>query len=124
MILVVDDEPALVDVISSVLEDEGHAVVGAPDGLAALDLLRSGLRPCLTILDLMMPRMNGWELRDMMLADPDLADIPVAVVSALALGEMRQLRLSAVIGKPFRLEQIVQLADRHCTPEDTGHSPS
>ena len=115
MILVVDDEPALVEVISSLLEDEGHAVVGAADGLAALDLLRDGLRPCLTILDLMMPRMNGWELRDEMLADPDLAAIPVAIVSALALGEMRQLQVAAVITKPFRLEQILQLVDLHCS---------
>lgn len=116
MILVVDDEPAIVEAISSVLEDEGHAVATAHDGLAALDLLRDGLRPCLTILDLMMPRMNGWELRESMLADPALADLPVAVVSALGLTEMRQLRLSAVIAKPFRLDQIVQLADRHCAP--------
>lgn len=116
MILVVDDEPGIVEAISSVLEDEGHAVATAHDGLAALDLLRDGLRPCLTILDLMMPRMNGWELRESMLADPDLADLPVAVVSALALTEMRQLRLTAVIAKPFRLDQIVQLADRHCDP--------
>ncbi len=116
MILVVDDEPGIVEAISSVLEDEGHTVATAPDGLAALDLFRDGLRPCLTILDLMMPRMNGWELRESMLADPDLADLPVAVVSALALTEMRQLRLTAVIAKPFRLDQIVQLAGLHCDP--------
>ena len=117
MILVVDDEPGIVEAISSVLEDEGHEVATASDGLAALDLLRDGLRPCLTILDLMMPRMNGWELRDAMLSDPDLADLPVAVVSALAPSEVRQLRLTAVIAKPFRLDHIIQLADRHCDPD-------
>jgi len=90
--------------------------------MAALDLLRDGLRPCLTILDLMMPRMNGWELRESMLADPDLADLPVAVVSALAVAEMRQLRLAGVISKPFQLEEIVQLAERHCDPSPTGRS--
>lgn len=114
MILIVDDEPALVEAISSVLEDEGHAVTIAADGRAALGLLRDGLRPCLAILDLMMPHMDGWELRETMLADPSLADIPVAVVSALARGEMRQLRPVAVIKKPFALTQIVELANRHC----------
>ncbi|MGI8999041.1 MAG: response regulator [Candidatus Limnocylindria bacterium] len=120
MILLVDDEPAILEAISSVLEDEGHAVATAGDGMAALDLLRNGLRPCLTILDLMMPRMNGWELRESMLADPDLADLPVAVVSALAVAGMRQLRLAGVISKPFQLEELVQLAERHCDPSHTG----
>jgi CheY-like chemotaxis protein len=114
VILIVDDEPALVEVISSVLEDEGHVVTTATDGAAALALLQSGVRPCLTILDLMMPRMNGWELRERMLAEPELASIPVAIASAYASGELETLRPAAVIHKPFRLEDLVELAARHC----------
>lgn len=115
MILVVEDEPAIVEVIRSVLEDEGHVVHSASDGVAALDMLRDGFRPCLAILDLMMPRMNGWELREHMLAEPDLADIPVAVVSAF-VGEVSHLDVSAVIRKPFDLAEIVEVAERHCGP--------
>lgn len=114
MILVVDDEPALVEVITSVLEDEGHQVATAHDGEAALALLQDGVRPCLAILDLMMPRMNGWELRERMLAEPDLADIPVAIASAYATGEVERLKAAAVIAKPFRLEDVLELAERHC----------
>ena len=88
MILVVDDEPAMVEVIRSVLQDEGHAVATAPDGLAALEYLRDAPAPCSAILDLMMPRMNGLELRAAMLAEPSMADIPVAIVSAFADGDM------------------------------------
>ncbi len=113
MILVVEDEPALVEVITAVLEDEGHAVRSASDGLEALELLRDGTRPCLAILDLMMPRMNGWQLREHMLAEPELAGIPVAVVSAYA-GDVSVLDVAAVIRKPFDLSEIVEVAGRHC----------
>jgi len=114
MILVVDDEPALVDVIRSVLTDEGHDVTTANDGLAALEYLRGAPRPCLAIVDLMMPRMNGWELRLAMLAEPSMADIPVAIVSAFTEGDLSSLRASAVIQKPFHLTEILELAERHC----------
>jgi len=114
VILVVDDEPSLVEAMSSILEDEGYLVTTAPDGLAALRALHDGLRPCLAILDLMMPKMSGWELRAAMLADPTLADIPVAIVSAFARGDMPSLRPNAVLQKPFELSQIVELADRYC----------
>lgn len=114
MILVVDDEPSLVEAISSVLEDEGYSVTTARDGLAALRAMHDGLRPCLAILDLMMPTMSGWELRAAMLADPNLADIPVAIVSAFARGEMSILQPTAILQKPFELSEIVDLADRYC----------
>jgi len=115
VILVVDDEPALVEVIRSVLQDEGHAVATASDGLAALEYLRDAPAPCSAILDLMMPRMNGLELRAAMLAEPSMADIPVAIVSAFAEGDMAHLRAAAVIQKPFHLAEIVELAERHCS---------
>lgn len=114
MILVVDDEPSLVEAICSILEDEGYSVTTARDGLAALRALHDGLRPCLAILDLLMPTMSGWELRAAMLADPKLADIPVAICSAFARGDMSTLRPNAVLQKPFELSQIVELADRYC----------
>jgi CheY-like chemotaxis protein len=116
VILVVDDEPSLMEAISSVLEDEGYPVTTAADGAAALRVLNDGLRPCLAILDLMMPSMNGWELRAAMLADAALAEIPVAVVSAFAHGEMTTLKPSAVLQKPFKLSEILELADRYCGP--------
>lgn len=114
MILVIDDEPALVEILAGALEDAGHAVTTANDGEAALSLMRNGAAPCLAFLDLMMPRMSGWELRRTMLGDPSLAQIPVAVVSAVAVDDDRDLRAVAVIRKPFVLDEVVDLADRHC----------
>lgn len=125
MILVVDDEPSLVEAMRSVLEDEGYPVATAGDGLTALRAMHDGLRPCLCILDLMMPAMSGWELRAAMLADPRLKEIPVAIVSAFARREMAELEATAVIQKPFELSQIVELANRHCGPSPaTGARPS
>lgn len=117
MILVVDDEPSLVEAISEVLEDEGYSVSTARDGITALRALHDGLRPCLAILDLMMPTMSGWELRAAMLADPELAGIPVAIASAFIRSDMSSLQPTAVIQKPFELAEIIELANRYCREE-------
>ena len=116
MILVVDDETAIAEVIGSVLEDEGYSVATATDGEEALEILRERASPpCLAILDLMMPGMNGWELRRAMLADPELSAVPVVILSAYTAGDMAGLRSVAVVQKPFQLDQIVELAALHCS---------
>lgn len=117
MILVVDDEESLAEVMTSVLQDEGYDAVAAHDGLAALDLLRQGPRPCLAFVDLMMPGMDGWQLRRAMLAEPALAAIPVVIVSAFLTDAVAALRPAGVIPKPFHLGQILEAADRHCRAE-------
>lgn len=114
MILIVDDEPAIVEAIGAVLEDEGYRVTTAPDGRVALEALRAGLDPCLAILDLMMPTMNGFELRAAMLDDPRLARVPVAILSAYAHTGSAALSADRVLSKPFELNDILELAYRHC----------
>lgn len=114
MILIVDDEPAIAEVMGFALRDEGYDVATAHDGEAALEFLRAGPSPCLAIMDLMMPGMNGWELRDAMLAEPELADIPVVILSAFAAGDMADLRPAAVIQKPFQLDHVLEVVARHC----------
>ena len=64
------------------LQEEGFAAKTASDGREALDLLLGGLRPCAILLDLMMPGMNGWDFRAEQMRVPELAEIPVAVLSA------------------------------------------
>src|SRR3954470_12387725 len=82
-VLVVDDDPDIRESVRLVLEDEGYEVEEAADGAAALALLRAATtRPDVILLDLMMPVMNGWQFRAAQLADDDLADIPVIVLSA------------------------------------------
>lgn len=113
MILVVDDEPGIRDAIGTVLEDEGYSVTTAGDGRVALQAMHDGLRPCLAILDLMMPVMTGVELCRAMERDPDLAGVPVVIVSAYGRGA-EDLKVTEVIQKPFSLDQILELAERYC----------
>ena len=68
-LLVVDDDVAIRAALADVLADEGYTVVTRPGGQEALDYLRQGQRPDVIILDLWMPRMDGWVLRGALLAD-------------------------------------------------------
>jgi len=82
-ILLVEDEESVREVIETVLRAEGYEVVSARHGSEALDVLRGGFRPCIIILDLMMPVMDGWQFRGEQLRDPELLKIPTVVYSAV-----------------------------------------
>lgn len=88
VILLVEDEAAIREVSEAVLEAEGYRVVTTCNGADALDVLRAGLRPCMIILDLMMPVMDGWEFRTAQLDDPELLKIPTVVYTAV--GNVRE----------------------------------
>jgi len=115
-VLIVDDDHAIVESLQDFLEDEGFAVVTAPDGQDALDHLRRGLRPCVILLDLMMPRLNGWEFRHEQLRDADLKDIPIVVVSAVPLDPAAKAQLGDVefVPKPPSLARLLAAVRRHC----------
>jgi signal transduction histidine kinase/DNA-binding response OmpR family regulator len=78
--LVVDDDPSATDLMSRWLSRMGYSVSVAADGEAGLDMARS-LKPHLVLLDIHMPRRNGWDVLDRLRSDPELAEIPVIIVS-------------------------------------------
>jgi CheY-like chemotaxis protein len=82
IVLIVDDDVALREGLAELIEHEGYATATATDGLDALAQLRQGLRPCAILLDLMMPKMDGWDFRTEQLKEDDLKDIPVIVMTA------------------------------------------
>src|SRR5690349_1848715 len=86
-VLVVEDSTDARQMLASLLEVEGFAVRTAANGREALDQLRAGPPPCLILLDLMMPVMDGYQFRAEQRQDPGLSPIPVVVVSAVAGGE-------------------------------------
>lgn len=86
-VLIVDDDRAVLNGLSELLESEGYAVATAIDGVDALKQLRAGLRPCVILLDLMMPLMDGWDFRHEQMKDPDLKDLPVVVITAAGFSE-------------------------------------
>ncbi|HEU4328145.1 MAG TPA: response regulator [Roseiflexaceae bacterium] len=115
-ILVVEDDRSSRMVLLRVLTNAGHSVIEAADGQTALGLLRRQTpKPSLILLDLMLPLMTGWELRNLLALEPNLADIPVAVISAVShLAERtRELNVVAVLPKPIDLDRILELAARY-----------
>lgn len=115
-VLIIDDDHAVVDSLSEFLEDEGFNVVTAADGQAGLDRLRQGLRPCAILLDLMMPRTNGWQFRQEQLQDDDLKDIPTIVVTAVPLDAAARAQLGDIdyLPKPPSMPRLLAALRRRC----------
>lgn len=111
-ILVVDDEYALVEGLTELLQDEGYRVLSAGNGRDALARLRSD-RPDLVLTDLMMPIADGRELIREMRALPDFRSIPVVIMTAaskevaLPMGNA-SLNVSRYLQKPFSLESLLE----------------
>jgi CheY-like chemotaxis protein len=82
-VLIVEDEPDVLEFMELLLQTSGYETMTAPNGREALELMRHR-RPCVVLLDLMMPVMNGWEFRERQLAEASIADVPVVCVSAVA----------------------------------------
>jgi CheY-like chemotaxis protein len=114
LVLVVDDNDDIREMLSLFLEEAGHAVVTAHHGREALRLFGHGLRPDLVVLDLMMPVMSGWELRQEMLRDPEVASIPTVVITGDRAWSRRSEELHAVaaLSKPFEPEEILALIEK------------
>ena len=106
-VLIVDDDHALRETVAEALEDEGLAVSCSVDGSDALRMLRSGLRPDVILLDLMMPVMDGWAFRAEQARDAALSSIPVVVVTA-AHTLPRPIDARAIVRKPFKLEELLR----------------
>jgi len=105
-ILLVEDDEIVRRAIQMVLEWEGYQVQGAGNGQEALDLLRGGGNlPCLILLDVMMPVLDGEQFRQEQLRDPRISSIPVIVVSAANFAEA----VSAVhhVHKPFEVQELL-----------------
>jgi CheY-like chemotaxis protein len=110
-VLIVDDDPDLLDVTSFVLEGEGFGVETAKNGAEALQRLRVGTLPAVVLLDLMMPVMNGYQFLEEVAKVPSLKEIPIVVLTAASLMEVP--RATAVMHKPIELGSLVKLVERY-----------
>jgi two-component system chemotaxis response regulator CheY len=115
-VLVVDDDPDIRETVGLVLQRHGYTVTTAADGAEALERLRgSAPRPCLILLDLMMPRMNGFDFWDA-IGESDLKSIPVVVLTGagpMAAARAQQMHLE-VLRKPFGLTELLRTVGRLC----------
>jgi CheY-like chemotaxis protein len=114
-ILIVDDEPALREILAAVLADEGYAVQTAADGRSALDLITTA-PPDLVITDISMPRLDGWGL--LVQIRQDDPTLPVLLISAIrptftGTGHPAPAAdHTAFLAKPFDLAELLDLVTR------------
>ena len=109
-ILIVDDEPEIRDTLKDVFEDEGYHVVLAEDGSQALQALRR-LQPCIVILDLIMPVLDGIAVLARMRAHPDWAEIPVVISTS---DPSRAPAGVLILRKPIKLDLLIDTVDSAC----------
>jgi CheY-like chemotaxis protein len=112
-ILVVDDDDDIRDALSEVLRAAGHQVMTAANGREALDILRQGPDVCLVLLDLMMPVMDGYRFLELQAQDPQLAAVPVAIITAGTVDRGRATRVT-LLRKPIKLPQLMTVIAQHC----------
>lgn len=132
-VLIVDDTLSLVDLMRDALEGEGYRVSTCLESPQACTLARR-LRPDLVILDIVMPGMSGWEVRQGLRAGPVPPDRPIVICTAWAeqaAAEMRRLRDPGLwlLPKPFEIEDLldtvaeaIELADGESSGQP-GDSP-
>ena len=123
-VMVIDDDADIREILRAIIEIEGYRVVAASDGAQALQQLRSGVRPCLILLDLRMPGMDGRTFCQVLREEPQIAGIPVVILS----GDRDAPVVAAALGaecivKPVDLHDLLSVVDRFCLREAEAVKP-
>lgn len=122
-VLIVDDEPNIVLSVEFLMQREGHEVATAGDGQEALDMLAE-TRPDLMVLDVMMPRKNGFEVCEAVRADAQFARLPILMLTAKGReAEMKKglsLGADAYITKPFSTHELVAKVNELLSRDSSG----
>jgi CheY-like chemotaxis protein len=113
-VLIVEDDAALREMMAQLLTLEGFQTATAANGREALESLHARARPAVILLDLMMPVMDGWEFRRRQQLDPDLAGVPVIVLSALDEARSLKVDATAFLKKPLDFDRLLDLVHGYC----------
>ncbi len=122
VVLVVDDDPIALDLLSRTLHEAGMNVVTASDGDEALAMART-IKPAAITLDVLMPGKDGWEVLRELKDDPATSNIPVVMVTMTedrALGYA--LGATEFLTKPVQRDQLVQLLERYAADDAERHA--
>lgn len=116
-ILVIEDDESIREALEEIFSGEGYSVVVAENGKAGLAAMMAA-RPCLVLLDLMMPVMDG---RGFLRAveesgDPALQAIPVVLITAAGEKGAAGCKVSEVLIKPLDIDKLLQVARNRCAP--------
>jgi two-component system, chemotaxis family, chemotaxis protein CheY len=119
-VLLVDDHEDARNIVRRYLELSGYSVTTAIHGEDALDKIAKGVRPCLILLDVSMPVMDGPTFAERLrrIPDRDLAETPIVLLTGSFDTHSAQSRSRAVdvIHKPVSFDQMTRMVDRHCRP--------
>lgn len=113
-ILLVEDDTGIRESVVECLESEGYRVSAASNGAEGLEWLRSGGRPDLVVLDLVMPVMNGAQFLSALRGEPAFRDIPVVLMTAAMPSQgMPMPQANGYLAKPFELNDLLDAVARH-----------
>ena len=118
-ILIVEDDDEIRNALRFALESEGYKVFTAANGKEGLGILPQIARPCLILLDLMMPVMNGWEFANALEKDMVLAGIPVVIVTAFS-DQGASIKSKGIIKKPVDLDALFRIVRKWCPAEGSA----
>jgi CheY-like chemotaxis protein len=115
-VLVVDDFQDTRDAIVSLLATKGFEATGADSGPSALDHLQAGMRPCVVVLDVRMPGMDGWQVWDRIKHNDELAQVSRVILSADVADDKRAraVGIREFLRKPVSGKALVAAIERHC----------
>jgi CheY-like chemotaxis protein len=114
-ILIIEDDESIRETLRIFLEYEGYRVLTAGNGKEGFELLPQAGNPCLVLVDLMMPVMDGWQFIEEARTNEVLSTTPIVVVTAFA--EMaRGIQARAVIRKPVDLDFLLKTVRQYCGP--------
>lgn len=114
LVLVIDDDATIRDLMTHYLREEGYKVLTTASGEEGLRLAKAH-KPSMITLDVMMPQMDGWGVLAMLKADPELADIPVIMVTIIDNKKMGYaLGASEYLTKPIKPERLKEVLQKYC----------
>jgi CheY-like chemotaxis protein len=118
-ILVVDDEEPVVDLLTDILEDDGHTVIPAYNGRAALEIV-AHQQPDIVISDVMMPFVDGIQLCKRLREEHDAKSLPVILMSAALPPDLSTSGANAFLGKPFDIDRFDNLISRYIREKESS----
>ncbi|MEK8023972.1 MAG: response regulator [Candidatus Hydrogenedentota bacterium] len=115
-VLIVDDDEDIRVMLADLLTGEGYPVATAGHGREAIAYLRSGKLPCIIVLDLMMPVMNGWEFRAEQMKDPVFSSVPTVLFTGVAdlAAEAKSLKATGYVTKSAHYHAVLDMVKRYC----------
>ena len=122
-ILFIDDDVFLEKIVRYNLKDSGYLFTSTQNGEEAMSILRNRKQDMI-ILDLIMPKMDGWKFLEWIKAEDSLSDIPIIILTAFEgnkseiLEKHSKLRIVEIVGKPFELRKLISRIKQTLDPAD------